>query len=130
MEPSAPERMSSRELLTELASDAALLIDRQVKLARVELRDELLREAKAASLLGAAAVLGWSALTLALVAAALAIGLVLPAWAGALIVCAIVMLGALALAAFGWSRRVKQALPRTRSEAHKELAWAKTQFKS
>jgi hypothetical protein len=119
--------MSAKQIVQELASDASLLIDRQVKLARVELRDELIREAKSAGLLGAAAVLGWSAFTLLLTAAALALGLVLPAWAAALIVAGLVLMGAVVLAAVGWAARVRRTLPRTRRAAQKELSWAKTQ---
>src|SRR5262245_43915150 len=40
-EPSMPEAMSSADLVKELASSASLLIQRQVKLARIEAKSEL-----------------------------------------------------------------------------------------
>ena len=125
--PSAPEALSSKELLAELFSDAQLLLERQVKLARLEGKRQLAREKIAAGFLGAGAVLAYAGTIVLLVAAGIAIGDAIGGrdWLGTLIVGA-VLVGAAALAgAIGWARRVKSPLARTRRELAKELTWAR-----
>jgi hypothetical protein len=126
-EPSMPEAMSSADLVKELGSNASLLIQRQVKLARLEAKKELTKGKKMASLLGVAGLCAYAGVILCLVAAADAIGAALGErqWAGGLIVAAVVFIPAIALGLIGYQKRIKNPLPRTRAELSKEITWAK-----
>jgi uncharacterized membrane protein YqjE len=126
-QPSSPESMSSKEIVRELVSDTSLLLQRQVKLARLEAAQQAQREKKAVTLLGVAGVLANAGAILLLVVVAVTIGLALNAlWAGGLIVGGVLLLAAAVVGAIGWKRREKQALPRTRHELEEELTWAKS----
>jgi hypothetical protein len=128
--PSAPDALSTKELLQELSSNASILIQRQVKLATLESKRQTAREKTSVELLGIAGAIAYAGVILLLVAAALGIGAALGDrfWAGALIVAAALLFVAAILAPIGWTRRVKAPLHRTRSTIDKELTWAKTQL--
>jgi hypothetical protein len=128
LHPSNPEAMSSKDLVRELVSDAQLLLQRQVTLAKLETKDQVKQELGVAKLLGAGGLVAYAGVILLLVAAALGIGQALSApWAGALIVSGGLLLIAAVMGAIGWSHRVRQPLPRSKREVEKEITWAKTQ---
>ncbi len=126
-ETSIPEAMSSADLVKELTSNASLLVQRQVKLAKLEAKEELKRGKIMAELLGTAGVFAYAGLVLLLVAAAAAVGEALGGrlWAGALIIAGCAFVVAAVAGAAGWSERVKQPLKRTRAELSKEITWAR-----
>lgn len=126
-EPSMPEAMSSADLVKELTSNASLLVQRQVKLATMEAKEELKKGKTMVSLFGIAGVCAYAGVVLCLVAAALAIGAALDGryWAGALIVAAALFLPAIVTGLIGYQRRIKNPLARTRAEISKEMTWAK-----
>ena len=126
-EPSMPEAMSSADLVKELSSNASLLVQRQVKLAKLEARHELRGSKAMAELLGIAGLCAYAGAILCLVAAALAIGAALDGrlWAGALIIAAALFVPAILGGLLGYHKRVKSLLPRTRAELSKEITWAK-----
>ena len=126
-EPSMPEAMSSSDLVKELTSNASLLMKRQVKLATLEVKQELQKGKTMASLLGVAGVCAYAGVILCLGAAALAIGAALDGryWAGALIVAAALFIPAAVTGLIGYRKRLKDPMPRTRAELSKEITWAK-----
>lgn len=126
-ESSLPEAMSSADLVKELTSNASLLVQRQVKLATLEAKEELKKGKTMAELLGTAGLMAYAGVIILLVAAALGIGAALDGryWAGALIVAGIVFIPAIITGLVGYQKRLKNPLPRTRAELSKEISWAK-----
>jgi hypothetical protein len=124
--PSSPEAMPLRELVKELLANTSALVQRQVKLAADEGKNHAKRGRKSLALLAVAAALGYGGLVVLAVAAALAVGAALDRpWLGALIVGGALLVFAGAVAAVGWSRRVRVPLRRSREELQRELTWAK-----
>src|SRR5687767_10738320 len=107
--PSTPEALSTRELFSEIGSNATLLVKRHIELAQLEARQQAQREKTFFEIMGVAGLVGYAAAIVLLVAAALAIGSALDGryWAGALIVGGALALIAAIVAPVGWSRRVK-----------------------
>jgi putative superfamily III holin-X len=126
-QPSMPETMSSTDLVKELTANASLLVQRQVKLAKLEARRDLQKGKTMVGLLGAAGLCAYGAAIACLMAAALAIGAALDGryWAGALIVAAVLFVPALATGLAGWKKRLQDPLPRSRAELSKEITWAR-----
>lgn len=126
-EPSMPEAMSSADLVKELTSNGSLLMQRQIKLAKLEAKQELQKGKTMVSLMGVAGVCAYAGVILCLVAAALAIGAALDGryWAGALIIAAGMFIPAIVAGLIGFEKRPKNPLPRTRAELSKEITWAK-----
>lgn len=126
-EPSMPEAMSSADLVKELTSNASLLVQRQVKLAKLEAKQEIKKGKTMAELFGVAGVCAYAGFILCLVAAALAIGAALDGryWAGALIMAAAMFIPAIIAGLIGYEKRIKDPLPRSRAELSKEITWAK-----
>jgi uncharacterized membrane protein YqjE len=123
---SNPEGMSSKELIQELASDAQLLVKRQVELAKLEARQQIRKELRTAELLSVGGALAYAGLILLLVSIAVAIGQAMNAlWAGPLIVGAALLVLAVIAALIGWTKRVREPLPLTTGEVKKEIEWAK-----
>ncbi|MDB4967606.1 MAG: hypothetical protein JWN44_3295 [Myxococcales bacterium] len=124
---SMPETMTSADLVKELTSNASLLVQRQVKLATLEAKQELQKGKTMAELLGSAGLCAYAGVMMLLVAAALGIGAALDGryWAGALIVGAVCMIAAAATGLVGYQKRLKNPLSRTRAELSKEITWAK-----
>ena len=83
-------RLSTLALVKEIAAQSGLLVKKQVELARTELKADARTEAKVAGGLGIAAIGAIITVTLLLVTAALALALVMPAWAAGLIVSGVV----------------------------------------
>ena len=122
-----PEAMSSADLVKELSSNASLLVQRQVKLAKLEAKKELQKGKTMAELFGVAGLCAYAGVILCLVAAGLAIGAALDGryWAGALIMAAVVFIPAIISGLLGYKKRITNPLPRTRAELSKEITWAK-----
>jgi uncharacterized membrane protein YqjE len=128
LHPSNPEVMSSKELLQELASDAQLLVKRQVELAKLEAKVQIRKELRTAELLSVGGALAYAGLILLMVTIAVAIGQAMNAlWAGPLIVGAALLVLAVIAALIGWSKRVRELLPHSTKEVKKEIAWARHQ---
>jgi hypothetical protein len=119
--------MSSADLVKELSANVSLLLQRQVKLAQLELKGELRQGRSTAELITFSALAAYASVVLLLVAAALALGDVLGGrmWAGALIVAGALVVIAAGPGLIGYKRLPKRPLPRTRAELSKEISWAK-----
>lgn len=121
-------RLSTVQLLKEIASQGGLLVKKQITLARAELKSDARTEAKVAGGLGLAAVGAIITLTLLLVTVAFALALVLPAWAAGLIVTGVVAVFVAILAGVSWSRRIRQPLQRSRDELKQDVRFTKERF--
>ena len=121
-------RLSTVQLLKEIASQGGLLVKKQIALAKTELKADARTEAKVAGGLGLAAVGAIITVTLLLVTAAFALALVLPAWAAGLIVTGVVAVAVAILAGVSWSRRIRKPLQRSRDELKQDVRFTKERF--
>ncbi|MHB8877934.1 MAG: phage holin family protein [Myxococcaceae bacterium] len=121
---------STRELLSRLAADLRELVQKEVALAKVELRGNLKSEATTAGGLGVAGLFLLFTLALLLTAAVLALSLVLPAWAAALITAGGCLLVAAVAGLIGWAKHVRTPLERTQKTLKEDMQWAKEQVRS
>jgi uncharacterized membrane protein YqjE len=121
---------ATRDLVTELARKASALARKEVELAKAEIRADLRAEIKMASGLGAAGLCAILTVQLLLVAIVLALmeGGVLPGWAAALVVAAVVLAIGSAIGLWGWAKRVKTPLDTTRRSLRENVRWAKQQI--
>lgn len=118
------------ELVSELARKASELARKEIELARAEVRADLRAEIRAASGLGVAGLCGVLTLQLLLTAVVLALmgAGILPGWAAALIVGAVVLAIGTGVGLWGWARRVRTPLVTTRRSLQEDLRWAKAQI--
>jgi uncharacterized membrane protein YqjE len=117
----------TRDLVADAARTASELVRKELELAKTELRADVKAEVRMASGLGVAGVCAICALSLALTAVAFALteAGVLPGWAAALIVAAVVLAIGTAVGLWGWSKRVRTPLARTRGSIRENVRWAK-----
>lgn len=127
-ESSMPEAMSSADLVKELTSNASLLIERQVKLAEMEVKADLQKGRKMVELYGTAVGFIYGGALMLCMASAMAIGSALDGryWLGCLIVALCLFVIGAPIAMMGWKRRLTSPLQRTRSELSKEISWARS----
>jgi uncharacterized membrane protein YqjE len=126
-EPSMPEAMSSADLVKELTSNASLLVQRQVKLAKMEAKHEIQKGKTMVELFGTAGLCAYAGVILGLTAAALGIGAALDGryWAGALMVASVLFIAAIITGLIGYQKRMQRPLAHTREELSKEITWAR-----
>lgn len=91
---SSSEDATVGELMTRLSEQTSHLVRDELALAQIELRETAKHAGKGAGLLGGAAVLAWFGLGAAIATAIIALALVLPLWASALIVTVVVFAAA------------------------------------
>ena len=119
------EQLSTRELVAHTLENVALLVKKEIELARSELRADLKAEVAMAKGLGVAGLCALFAVNLMLVAVALALGTVMPEWAAALLVAAAVLAVGTVAGLVGWGKRVRDLLPATRRTLKEDVQWAK-----
>jgi len=113
------------ELIGEIRDQIALLVRKQIELAKTELRTDFRTEVKMAGGLGLAAIGALVFINLLLVTVVLALAKVMPAWGAGLVIAGVVLLASAAAALFGWSRRIRSPLHRTRESIKEDIAWTK-----
>lgn len=113
------------QLVGELVKESTALVRKEIELARAEIKEDLKREISTAKGLGVAGVCLLSGLSVLLVAAALGLATVMPAWAAALLVGGVVLAAGAVVGLIGWSRRVKAPLERTQRTLKEDVRWAK-----
>ena len=113
----------ANQLVSELAGTLTRLLAKHVELAKAEAIMQARREAKTAVGFLVAGVLIYAGLLLLLCAGVLALALVLPGWAAALLV-GVVVLAAAGIAAYlGYRQRVRRPLWRTRETLAEDARW-------
>ena len=131
--PSGNDRLRelpTRDLVTELARKASALARKEVELAKAEVKADLRSEIKMASGLGVAGLCAIFTVQLLLTAIVFALfesGL-LPGWAAALVVAAVVLAAGTAIGLWGWAKRVRKPLDTTRRSLRENARWAKEQI--
>jgi len=132
----APEQpmdpdLSLGELFGRLGADLGDLLSTQVQLARTELRDEAKEAGRTAGAFGAAALLGYLALTLACFAAAWGLAEIMPEGWAFLIVAVVVAIvaGVLALRGRAQLREARSVAPETVESIKEDVAWTRQQVK-
>jgi uncharacterized membrane protein YqjE len=119
------QRLSNRQLVSQVVESAGLLVKKEIELARVELKRDLKSELSMAKGLGAGAVCALCTLNLLLVAVALALGQVMPEWAAVLMVAAVVLAIGSVAGLIGWKKRVIRPLETTWRSLKEDARWAK-----
>ena len=120
-------RLSTRDLVTELARKASELARAEVALAKAEVKEDIRSEIKMASGLGIAGVCALLTIMLLLVSVVFAIAEAewAPGWLAALIVAAVVLLIGTVAGLVGWGKRVRNPMNVTRRSLEENVKWAK-----
>ena len=105
-----PSDASAAELISRLSADGSQLVRDEIALARIEVGEKAKKVGLGAGFFGAAGVLAAYGFGVLLAAAVLALALVMPAWAAALIVAAVLLVGA-GVAALQGRSNVKDGTP-------------------
>ncbi len=118
---------STKDLVTQLVQKAGLIARKEIELAKAELKADLRAEIKMASGLGVAGVCALMTLELLLVAVVFALfeAQLLPGWAAALVVAAVVLAIGTAAGLWGWAKRVRKPLDATRRSLQDNVRFAK-----
>lgn len=122
---------STRAILEDVLRDVTNIMRAEVRLARVEIKEDLRAAGRAAGMFGAAAICGLLAAGSVTACVIAALSLVLPVWLAALITAVLLACMAGALYATGRSR-MRQATPpleETRQRVRSDYQWAKQQIK-
>jgi Putative Actinobacterial Holin-X, holin superfamily III len=117
--------LSTVELLREIGSKARLLAEKEVELARVELKSDFDAELAMVKRLAVAGVFAITALNLAFVAGAFALAERMEGWVAAAILAGVALAIAIVAGLVGWRRRVKEPLAVTRETLQEDVRWAK-----
>ncbi|MGE0258528.1 MAG: phage holin family protein [Alphaproteobacteria bacterium] len=128
--PHAKAERSLATLLADVAGETVELVRQELALFKAELQQKLGRAGIGAALLGAGALIAFSGWLFLLLAAVFALALVVPAWAAALIVGALVVGIGGVLALIGKGRMSADALTpeRTMRSLREDAAWIKERF--
>ena len=121
----AMTQLSNRELIGNVIDSATQLAKKEIELAKSELRADIKKEVAMAKGLGVAGLCALWAVSLMLVACATALGKVLPEWAAALIVSAVVLAVGTLAGLVGWGKRVKKPMEATLRTLKEDALWAK-----
>jgi uncharacterized membrane protein YqjE len=115
-------------VLSDIVGDLQQIVRAEVRLARIEVREELGKAKQGAAMMLTAAIMLVLAVALALLAAVYALAMIWPPWAAALVVAAAVAAIGGVLATTGMHRLKDVNLPpeRTASTVRENMQWAKT----
>jgi uncharacterized membrane protein YqjE len=122
---------SISSVLRDIVQNVQDIVRSELRLAKIEIGEELTKAKTAVVLLGISAVGGFLAVFFALIAAVFALSKIVPNWAAALIVAAAMGIGAAALAYAGRKRlrRVNTIPAHTVENLKENIQWAKQQTK-
>ena len=132
IEPQARERPIG-EVATELTRDVSLLVRQEVELAKAEMAEKGRIAAPGIGMLGGAGIAALTAAGALTAFAILVLSIVLPEWAAALIVGAVLAATAYILARRGKERVAEAGKPipeQTIETVKEDVEWAKTRAKS
>ena len=120
-----PRHLSTPQLIARIAEAGTLLVEKEVALAREELRSDVRAEIGSAKLLAGALVAGLIGATVLLVAAVFVLSRWMAPWAAALTVGGALLVAGAALGLLGWGRLVLAPLAVTRKTVTEDLQWVK-----
>ena len=114
------------EILQDVLTNIQDIVRAEVRLAKAELGDELSRARSGGLLIGVGAVAAIFSALFLLLACVYALGRVMPNWAAALIVAAVVGVAAAVTLGLGLKRfKTIQATPKTAASLQENVRWAK-----
>lgn len=123
--PAAPSDLPLVTLVRDIADQAVLLARKEVQLAVTEVRADMQSELSMLQRMGVSALATLLFVNMLLVAVALALAMVMPAWLAGLIVAGAMLLVALLTFWLGWRKRVTQPMRRTRTTVRDDIKWTK-----
>ena len=120
-------------LLGSLVADVSLLARSEAELAKIELKDKASKAGVGLGLIAGAAAFAFYALGTLIAAAVLALAIVLPAWAAALIAGGVLVAVAATLAQIG-RRRLREGMPfvpaRTLATVEEDISWMRSRIEA
>lgn len=123
---SSGQRVGAATAARAVVDDVSALVRAEVTLAKAELSQAVHAKATGIGLLVGAAVLGWLMLQGLLITIGLALALVVPGWAAALIVTAVLALGAGVLALVARRKLAGEVgLRMTKANVEEDIQWTK-----
>jgi uncharacterized membrane protein YqjE len=125
VETNGAEALSTLDLLREIAAKARLLAQKEVELARVEIKADLMAELAMVKRLAIAAVFAITTLDMLFVAGVLALGRRMEGWQAALAAAGVALTVAIVAGLVGWRRHRPKPLARTRETLREDVQWAK-----
>ena len=119
------------EIVKDIVSNLQQIVRAEIRLAKVEAREELAKAIQGAKLIGIGAVVGIFAVGVLLLSAVYALSLVLAPWAAALIVgiAVAVIAGVCVMAGLDRFKQVRIPPPKTAATLEENVQWAKAQSK-
>lgn len=123
--PSSIQDLSTVELVKQITNEVSHLAQKQIELAKAELKADLKSEAIMVGGLSLAALGVVCTLSLLLVTGVLALATVLGGWQAGLIVSGTVLLITVVVAAIAWGKRVRSPMARTKRTLQEEVQWTR-----
>jgi hypothetical protein len=124
-------QVSLSDAAKAVLKDTAELIRAEIALAKAEVEQSIREKVAGAGLLVGAGALAWLGVQGVLIALALALALVLPGWAAALIVSSVLLLAGAVLGLLGKRRlAAKLSLATTRQNVEEDVTWTKSHLSS
>ncbi|MEO5767511.1 MAG: phage holin family protein [Polyangia bacterium] len=117
--------LSTIELVKEITAEVGLLAQKQIELAKTELKADLRAEAATVGGLGVAALAALAAVNLLLVTLVLALAQTMRPWLAGLLVSAFMLVVAGIVALVSWNKRVRSPLERTRRTVKEDVQFTK-----
>jgi hypothetical protein len=117
--------LSTPQLIARIAETGSLLVEKEVELAREELKTDVRAGLGGAGLLAGALGAGLLGVICLLLAGVFVLAWWMPAWLAALVVAAALLAAGVGLGLMGWGRVKRVPLPITRKTVTEELQWVK-----
>ncbi|MEP6651755.1 MAG: phage holin family protein [Myxococcales bacterium] len=117
--------LSTVELVKEITAEVGLLAQKQIELAKAELKADLRAEAATVGGLGVAALAALATVNLLLVTLVLALAQTMRPWLAGLLVSALTLVVAGIVALISWNKRVRSPLERTRRTVKEDVQFTK-----
>lgn len=123
--PASVQDLSTVELVRHITGEVGHLAQKQIELAKAELKADLKSEAIMVGGLSLAALTGLCTVNLLLVTVVLALATVLPGWQAGLIVSGVTLLTTAVVAAIAWNKRVRSPMARTKRSLQEDVQWTR-----
>jgi Putative Actinobacterial Holin-X, holin superfamily III len=122
----AEQDRSFGQVLGDIAENVQLMVRAEIRLAKSELRDDVVKLKRGATLIAIAGVAGVLGFAFLLLAAVYALSIVVAPWAAALIVGGAAGVAGVVGAYAGFKQMKDLGLPRTAETLQENVEWAKT----